>query len=81
MLLEQSGNPFSSWVMRNSQWEPATYAQLLPKILPEAADRLGLDGIEAGSVSVGTSPETRVVTLRVRDADPQTRSRDRQCHS
>jgi capsular polysaccharide biosynthesis protein len=71
LLLEQSGDPFASWVMRNAQWEPATYAELIPQILPETAVQLGLDGIDVASVSVDTRPETRVVTLRVRDKDPQ----------
>lgn len=73
LLLEQgqSGNPFASWVLRNAQWEPATYRELIPHILPQTAARLGLDKIEAGSITVDTVRDTRVIKLRVRDVDPQ----------
>ena len=70
LLLEQTSSQIYNLRLVSVQWEPLTYAELIPQLLPETAARLGLDKIEAGNVSVDTVRDTRVVKLRVRDMDP-----------
>lgn len=73
LITEQSGNPFdsfTSWAIRNAQWEPLTYAKLLPLVTQATATKLGLEKIDPASISVDVETETRVVVLRVRDTDP-----------
>ncbi len=70
MLLEQGGLSPSNWIWGNNQWEAFTYVELIPRLLPETAARLGLDEIDARDVSVDAIRDTRVVQVRVRDPNP-----------
>lgn len=73
LLLEQSRgtSAITSWLTGGTQWEPLTYAELIPRLLPETAARLGLDRIDPANVTVDAVVDTRVINLRVRDQDPQ----------
>jgi non-specific protein-tyrosine kinase len=71
MLLEQGGLSPSNLIWGNNQWEALTYVELVPRLLPETAARLGLEEVDAKNVSVDAIRDTRVLQIRVRDPNPQ----------
>ncbi|MGC9334271.1 MAG: polysaccharide biosynthesis tyrosine autokinase [Anaerolineae bacterium] len=71
MLLERGGLSPSMAVWGDNQWESMTYVELLPRILPETAARLGLPKIDERRVTVEAVEDTRVIRVRARDVDPQ----------
>ena len=72
MLLERGGLSPSMMVWGDNQWEAMTYVELLPRILPETAARLGLPGIDGKSVTVEAVRDTRVIGVQARHVNPQT---------
>lgn len=72
LVLEQGGTQYlMSRALYTSPWEAATYAELMPQLLPDTAARLGLDKIDKRNVTIQMVRDTRVLNLKVQDNDPK----------
>ena len=70
LVLQNSSNSLNNYILRSTQWEPETYKELLPVLLPETATRLKIGPIAPNNVTVERVTDSRVIYLKVRDTDP-----------